>query len=559
MFDYLIVGGGSAGCVLAARLSEDPSVSVCLLEAGGSDNSFFIQCPVGLAAMIPLPLYNWAFKTKPNQGMNGRIGYQPRGKALGGSSSINGMMYIRGDRSDYDAWAAEGNIGWGYDDVLPYFKKSENNELWGETTYHGAGGPLNVAEVMQPSVYARAFVEAALQAGHVPNADFNGEKLVGFGLTQVTQKNGERCSTAKGYLTPNLDRANLQVITQARTTRILIENKRAVGVEYRDAAGALIQLRARREVLLCAGALQSPQVLMLSGVGPAAVLQQHGIAVVHDLPGVGRNLQDHIDIVHSYEAGASTGLVGLSLSSTWAVIKGIYHWVRYRRGLLTSNLAEGTGFLKTNPDEPVPDAQLVFIIAKLMDHGRKVVLGNGYSLHVGMLRPKSRGSVSLLSADPMAAPMIDTNFLDDPDDVVRIIRAFKLAREIMHQPALMRFGGKESKNSAKAMTDAEIETFIRNHADCAYHAVGTCRMGNGADDVVDARLRVNGIAGLRVVDASIMPNIVSGNTNAPTVMIAEKAADMIKFDRVRADGAKVDAFKANALKADALKANGAKP
>ncbi len=532
LFDYIVVGGGSAGCVLAARLSENPAVRVCLLEAGASDQNALIQCPAGIAALIPYPLFNWAFKTEPNTGMKGRIGYQPRGKALGGSSSINGMMYIRGHRNDYDGWAAQGNAGWSFDEVLPYFRKSEHNEFWGASEFHGAGGPLNVADVMEPSPYSRAFVAAAVQAGHAPNPDFNGAQQQGVGLTQVTQKDGERCSAAKGYLTPHLGRPNLTVITQARATRVLVDGLRAVGVEYLDGQGVLQQVHARCEVLVSAGALQSPQLLMLSGIGPAEHLKTHGITVKLDAPGVGQNLQDHIDIVHSYEAGGffggtARGLFGLAPGALWAGLKGAWHWMRHRRGMLTSNLAEGTGFICTDESETQPDVQLVFIIAKLMDHGRKILYGAGYSIHCGLLRPKSRGSVSLHSADPLAPPKIATNFLAEPDDLDRLRRGLKQIRKIMRQPALARFGGRESRVSARAQTDAEIEEFIRSHADCAYHPVGTCRMGTGPMDVVDAQLRVKGIEGLRVVDASVMPDIVSGNTNAPTIMIAEKAADMI--------------------------------
>ncbi len=526
MVDYIIVGGGSAGSVLAARLTQDPAVKVTLLESGPPDTSVLIHCPAGLALLAQNGQANWAFATVPQAGLNGRQGYQPRGKVLGGSSSINAMIYIRGHRSDYDRWAAEGNPGWGYDDVLPYFKRAEHNER-GADAFHGTGGPLNVMDLRSPNSFNAHFLEAARQAGQTPNPDFNGAELEGVGAYQVTHKNGERFSAAKGYLTPARSRPNLQVITGAHTTRVLTENKRAVGVEYRQGATTHV-LRAAREVLICAGSLQSPQLLMLSGIGPAAELQKHGIPLVHDLPGVGQNLHDHVDVVQVYDAPEHKELFGISFAGIVRAVKGIFEWRNQRSGMLTTNFAEAGGFIKSSPEEAVPDMQLHFVIGKLVDHGRKTAFGHGYSCHVCVLRPKSRGSLRLASPDPMAAPLIDPNFLGDPDDLQRLVRGFKMMRELMQQPALTSQGGHELASSAAAQTDAQIEAYIRNHADTIYHPVGTCRMGPGPMAVVDAELRVHGIEGLRVVDASIMPSVVSGNTNAPVIMIAEKAADMIR-------------------------------
>ncbi|MCE2721835.1 MAG: GMC family oxidoreductase [Burkholderiales bacterium] len=524
--DYLILGAGSAGCALAGRLSEERDTHVTLLEAGVRDSSVLIHCPSGMAVMAQTGTANWGFNTVPQRGLNGRTGYQPRGKVLGGSSSINAMIYARGHRADYDHWAELGNAGWAYEDVLPYFKRAENNERGGDE-FHGVGGPLNVRDLASPNRYSQAFIDAGREAGFPINHDFNGAEQEGIGMYQVTHRAGERFSAAKAYLAPNLGRSNLTIETNARVTRVLFEGRRAVGAEFLHNS-SLRRIRVRREVLLSAGALQSPQILLLSGVGNADALSKLGIPVVHHLPGVGLNLHDHADAVQVYDAPTLTDLLGVSFIGVWHILRGIAEWRSHRAGLLTTNIAEAGGFVRSSPAEAIPDLQFHFVIGKLVDHGRKVTFGHGYSCHVCVLRPNSRGSVTLQSLDPLAAPLIDPNFLGHPEDLTRMVKGFRIMREVLAQPSMARYGGRELNRSATAQTEAEIEAFIRSQADSIYHPVGTCRMGGDDTAVVDATLRVRGIDGLRVIDASIMPRIVGGNTNAPTIMIAEKAADMIK-------------------------------
>lgn len=527
-FDIIVVGGGSAGCVLAARLSERAQQTVALIEAGGQNAGMIQRVPVSAAWYVRnRNACNWAFETVPQAGLNGRTGYQPRGRGLGGSSAINAMCYVRGQAQDYDGWAAMGARGWAWADVLPVFKRMEHNER-GADDWHGVGGPLNVAGLRSPNPFGRLFIKAAQQAGLTLNPDFNGASQEGVGPYQVTQKNGERWSAARAYLAPARGRDNLSVFTGARVTRVLFEGTRAIGVTVVREDGSTHLIRARREVVLAAGALQSPQLLMCSGVGPAAHLQAHGIAVVADVPGVGQNLQDHLDMVVNRRV-AHSGLLGLSVPGAIQLVQGMWRWHWARRGILTSNFAEAGAFVRTLPELDRPDVQLHFVIGMVDDHNRALHWGHGMSLHACGLQPYSRGSVSLANPDARAAPLIDPQFLSDARDLETLVRGFKLIRRIFAQPVFAPFGGGDCSRElhfAHVHTDEQIRAAIRARADTIYHPSGTCRMGDVTRDamaVLDPELRVRGTQGLRVVDASVMPTLVSGNPNAAVMMIAEKA------------------------------------
>ncbi len=524
-FDYLVLGGGSGGSVLAGRLSEDPATRVALLEAGGSGDSWFVRLPVGAWAMIPTRINNWGFDTVPQAGLGGRRGYQPRGRGLGGSSAINAMIYIRGHRKDYDGWAAAGATGWSYAEVLPYFRRSEGNERLGGP-FHGQDGPLKVSDLRTDNPFHQRFIAAAREAGFPLNDDFNGAEQEGLGAYQVTQHGGERWSAARGYLLPHLGkRPNLDVRTRTRVLRILFEGRRAVGAEVLQ-RGERRTMRARREVLLAAGALQSPQLLMLSGIGPAAALARHGIAVLQDAPEVGRNLQDHTDFIFGHES-PSLDTLGLSFAGTARALRELGRFRRERRGMLTSNFAECGGFLRTRPELDAPDIQIHFVTGLVDDHARRIRLGHGLSCHVCVLRPRSRGSVALASADPQAAPLIDPAFFADPADLEDMVAGFKMTRRLLRAPSLAAWLGRDLF-TAGVEDDAAIREVLRRRSDTVYHPVGTCRMGSDASSVVDPELRVRGVEGLRVIDASVMARLVGGNTNAPTVMIAEKAVDLLR-------------------------------
>ncbi len=523
-FDYIVIGGGSGGCAVSSRLSEDRNSSVCMLEAGGDGKNVMIRMPSAVAAILPRPIFNWAYNTEPQPGLNGRKGFQPRGKTLGGSSAINAMLYVRGHQSDYDNWRDLGNNGWGWDDVLPYFRRAENNARGGDDL-HGDQGPLSVSEQVSPRPIAQDFIKAGEQLQYSNNPDFNGPTQEGFGMFQVTQKDGERHSVAAAYIHPVMDRKNLEVKTKATVHHIIIEGKKAVGVAY-EQNGAIHEVRANREIILSGGAFASPQLLMLSGIGPADHLKSHGIDVKHDLQGVGQNLQDHIDYITAYKS-PSRDLFGLSFGGGMDIIKSIFEWRNHRSGMLTSPFAEAGAFIKSDPELERPDLQMHFVVGIVDDHSRKLHLGHGFSCHICVLRPKSRGSVTLGSADVSKPPKIDMGYFSNEDDLDLMVKGFGIMRQVLEAPALDKWRGKELYTENIHERDA-IKSMIRQRADTVYHPVGSCKMGNDDRAVVDDQLRVHGIENLRISDASIMPTLIGGNTNAPTIMIGEKCAAMIK-------------------------------
>ncbi|MGI9521120.1 MAG: GMC family oxidoreductase [Hyphomicrobiaceae bacterium] len=527
-FDYIIIGGGSAGCVLANRLSERPSNRVLLLEAGGEDSNPWIHIPAGFQKLIFHPKLNWNFETEPESNVNGRRIPIPRGKVLGGSSSINGMLYVRGSAIDYNGWAQLGNRGWGYEDVIPYFKKAETFERGGGAL-RGDAGPLNVADMPERHGMIDAFIEAGVECGYEANPDYNGDRQDGFGYYQVTQKDGKRHSASKAYLEPVRSRSNLQVETSAYARRILLEGKRAVGVSY-GAKGQLLEARAGSAVIVCAGAVQSPQILELSGIGAPNVLKSCGIHVAHELKGVGENYRDHYASRISWRVKQRVTLNeqtrGLSL------IKEAIRYAFVRRGALTWTAGIGHGFIKSRPELDTPDCQFFFAHGSFDANTRKFHREPGMTIGVYQCRPESRGSIHIKSPDPASPPAIVPNFLSDPIDQATLIGGMRVARRVGEAEALAKYRDFETNPGSGCESDSDLLQYARDTGSTTYHVMGTCKMGPRIDPmaVVDDRLSVHGLEGLRVVDASVMPTMPSGNINAPVTMVAEKAADMVLED-----------------------------
>lgn len=528
-FDYIIVGGGSAGCILANKLSACGNYQVCLLEAGPKDNSWMVQLPLGVVELMKSKSRNWLFNSASESTQNEREIFNPRGKTLGGSSSVNAMLYVRGQKEDYDHWEELGNPGWSYNDVLPYFKATQHQER-GESQYHGVNGGLNVAESRSKLPIFDDFLEAAQEAGYPANDDFNGESQEGVGYFQVTQKDGLRCSAAKAFLTPYLNRPNLTVLTDVLVEKVLLENKKAVGVQFTHKRKTQ-KIHSTKEVVLSAGAFNSPQLLMLSGIGPKEELSKHAIEIKHELSGVGKNLQEHVDVLVVNET-SRTDVIAYRPIALAKLASHLWKFVNQRSGVLTSAVAEAGGFIKSSPDLERPDLQLHFVPAAMDDHGRniKMMCRYGFAMHACLLRPESRGSVTLYGKSAHLHPKINLNMLSSKSDQKVMIKAVRLMREIFNQKSLKNDIRQELAPGDKYQSDEEILEFLKSKSNTIYHPVGTCKMGNDEMAVVDSNLKVHGIESLRVVDASIMPTVISGNTNAPTIMIGAKAADIILSD-----------------------------
>jgi len=524
-FDFVIVGAGSAGCVLANRLSEDGKHSVLVLEYGGRDGSIFIQMPSALSIPMNMPKYNWGYESEPEPHLDNRRLHCPRGKVLGGSSSINGLVYVRGNPLDFERWEEEGAAGWGYRHVLPYFRRAETRAEGGDE-YRGSNGPLHTQYGTLKNPLYRTFIEAAKQAGYPETEDINGFQQEGFGRMDMTVHKGRRWSAANAYLKPAMRRPNVVVRTQALATGIIFEGRRAVGVRYRR-GGVEHVARARREVILSGGPINSPQLLKLSGVGPADELKEHGIPVVHHLPGVGENLQDHLEFY--FQVACSEPITLYSSMSLFA--RGLIgaRWLMHRKGLGATNHFESCGFIRSRAGVRYPDIQYHFLPLAVSYDGRSLATEHGFQAHVGPMRSKSRGWVKLRSADPTDKPRVFFNYMSHPDDWTEMRACVRLTREIFSQPAFDRYRGREIQPGAHVASDDEIDAFVRQKVESAYHPSCTCKMGDPSDPmtVVDPQTKVVGLEGLRVVDSSIMPSITTGNLNAPTIMIGEKASDHI--------------------------------